>query len=86
MVVNVEVIYCGGWGYAPKFQTLKGQLTDEFGEMVKVTGIETKETSGWLEVKVGNVLVHSKKGGDGYIDSEAKLQKIVKAIENQLDQ
>lgn len=54
--------------------------------MVKVTGIETKETSGWLEVKVGNVLVHSKKGGDGYIDSEAKLQKIVKAIENQLDQ
>jgi hypothetical protein len=33
---------------------------------------------------VGGKLLHSKKNGDGYIDSEAKLQKIFKGVEEAL--
>jgi selT/selW/selH-like putative selenoprotein len=47
---------------------------------VVVTGEATPSTSGWLEVSVNGQLVHSKKGGDGYVDSEAKMQKILNAV------
>jgi hypothetical protein len=31
---------------------------------------------GFLEVSVNGALVHSKKGGDGYVDSQAKTDKM----------
>lgn len=34
-----------------------------------------------MEVSVNGTLVHSKKNGDGYVDSQDKLQKIFDAIE-----
>jgi hypothetical protein len=34
-----------------------------------------------LEVSVNGELVHSKKNGDGYVDSEEKLKKIFSAVE-----
>ena len=37
--------------------------------------------SGWLEVQViGGDLLHSKKNGDGYVDTDAKLQKIFAGV------
>jgi len=41
----------------------------------------TPETTGKFEVTVADRLVHSKDGGDGFVDSEVKLQKIVDAID-----
>jgi len=45
-------------------------------EGVEFTGEGTPGATGWLEVQVvGGPLLHSKKGGDGYVDSDAKLQR-----------
>lgn len=46
-----------------------------------MTGESTPEVSGYLEVEVNGTLVHSKKNGDGYIDSAPKLKKITDAID-----
>uniref|UniRef100_A0A8B9P7D6 Selenoprotein W n=1 Tax=Apteryx owenii TaxID=8824 RepID=A0A8B9P7D6_APTOW len=43
-------------------------------------GCGAGEVTGWFEVTVGGRLVHSKKNGDGFVDTDAKLQKIVAAI------
>ncbi|RDD47350.1 Selenoprotein W [Trichoplax sp. H2] len=46
-----------------------------------MTGEATPEFTSYFEVKiVGGKLIHSKKAGDGYVDTEAKMQKIIKAI------
>ncbi len=97
MAVKIHVIYCGGWGYRPKFEQLKAQILDEFeASQVEITSEPTKETSGALEVNVNGQLIHSKltKGlftphgsifnlclGDGYIDSDKKLNAIFDAIQ-----
>jgi len=48
---------------------------------VEVTEEGTPETTGWLEVQiVGGALVHSKKNGDGYVDTDAKLEKIFSGV------
>lgn len=52
--------------------------------MLDVSGQGTLEVTGWFEVTVGGRLVHSKKNGDGFVDSDAKLQKIVAAIKASL--
>ena len=78
-------ISSGGWGYAPKFRKLKQQLEDKFGGEVEVTGEGTPDTTGWLEVQVvGGELLHSKKNGDGYVDTDAKLQKIFAGVSKAL--
>jgi len=46
-----------------------------------VDGQATSGTTGWLEVQiVDGALIHSKKNGDGYIDSAAKKEKIFAAV------
>ncbi|CAK8679350.1 unnamed protein product [Clavelina lepadiformis] len=60
------------------------ELENEFGDDVEMVGVATPNVSGYLEVDVNGRLVHSKKNGDGYIDSEAKLQKIIRAVEDAL--
>merc|ERR1712168_1553877 len=40
----------------------------------------TPGVTGYFEVKVNDTLIHSKKNGDGYMDSEEKLQKVVDAV------
>jgi len=79
--VKVHTVYCGGWGYKPRSDELRGNLASEFGDDVLYTDEPTKQVTGELEVTVNGTLVHSKKGGDGYIDNDKKLQKIVDAIE-----
>jgi len=82
MVLKIHVVYCGAWGYKPKFDKLKAQLIDEFGEgEFEMTGEGTPGATGFFEVTVDGDLIHSKKNGDGYVDSEPKLNKIYQAIE-----
>ena len=62
---------------------LLAQISDEFSAELgdlDIVGEATKETSGKLEVTVNGTLVHSKAGGDGYVDSDAKINKIFEAI------
>jgi len=48
---------------------------------LELTSEGTPEQTGWFEVQVvGGKLLHSKKNGDGYVDSDAKLQKIINGI------
>lgn len=80
--VKVHVVYCGAWGYKPKFQKIKKELEQVFGDAVYVTGEGTTYSTGWLEVQVvGGKLLHSKKNGDGYVDSTQKMQRIIKGVE-----
>ena len=46
---------------------------------------EKDQVKGHFEVFVNSDLVHSKLGGDGFVDSRLKFNKIVKAIEDQLE-
>uniref|UniRef100_A0A8B9K0B7 Selenoprotein W n=1 Tax=Astyanax mexicanus TaxID=7994 RepID=A0A8B9K0B7_ASTMX len=48
------------------------------------SGESTPRTSGWFEVEVNGKLVHSKKNGDGFVDSDQKMAKIVSAIEKSI--
>lgn len=78
---KIKVTYWGGWGYKPKYLRLKQELESEFPDELEYEGFATRTITGYLEVEVNGKLIHSKKNGDGYIDSEAKLQKIIKAVE-----
>jgi len=79
--VKIHVEYCGGWGYAPKYRRLATALLEEFDEdQLDIVGEATPQITGYLEVSVNGQLVHSKKNGDGYIDNDAKLQKITDAV------
>ncbi|KAA0190458.1 Selenoprotein W [Fasciolopsis buskii] len=41
----------------------------------------TPQVTGWFEVQIVNgPLIHSKKRGDGFVDSEEKWKKVVDAI------
>jgi len=50
-----------------------------------VTGASTKEVTGWLEVEVKNgkdsKLLHSKKNGDGYVNTKEKMDKIIAGVQ-----
>ncbi len=83
--VKVHVLYCGGWGYGSKYRRLKSEIIDEFGEDdLDFEGESTPGVSGYLEVSVNGKLIHSKKNGDGYVDSKEKLQKIINGVQEAL--
>lgn len=57
-------------------------MVSRLGDKVSVTGIKDADRSGRFEVQiVGGKLLHSKKGGDGFVDNDEKLEKIIKGIE-----
>jgi len=60
---------------------LEQQIKDEFkGEDLEFSFEATPGITGFLEVSVNGKLVHSKKNGDGYVDTPAKMQKIIDAV------
>ncbi|EUB64802.1 Selenoprotein W [Echinococcus granulosus] len=64
------------------FNRFKDALIGRFGANVEVTGEGTPTSTGWFEVEVSGVgLVFSKKNGDGFVDSQTKLDAITDAIE-----
>lgn len=83
--VKIHVIYCGVWGYGPKFQEIKKELEKVFGQQVEVTGEGTPTRTGYLEVQVLNgKLLHSKKNGDGYVDTKEKMDRIIAGVREAL--
>jgi len=81
--VQVMVVYCGGWGYGSRFRRFETQVIDGFDD-VDVTGESTQGITGYFEVTVNGDLVHSKKNGDGFVDTDAKKDKIFDAIKKAL--
>uniref|UniRef100_A0A4W2GV65 Selenoprotein W n=1 Tax=Bos indicus x Bos taurus TaxID=30522 RepID=A0A4W2GV65_BOBOX len=65
---------------------LKKKLEDEFPSRLDICGEGTPQVTGFFEVFVAGKLVHSKKGGDGYVDTESKFLKLVAAIKAALAQ
>ena len=85
-LVKVHVLYCGGWGYGRKVDVFAAQLNDEYDSDELVFSSESiPGRSGQFEVTVNGELVHSKKEGSGFIDSEQKLKSIFSAIDKALD-
>ena len=77
----IKIVYCGGWGYRPKADRIKDSILKNFPDANITVNMEaTKTISGYLEVFVNDKLVHSKKNGDGYVDSDGKLGKIIQAV------
>jgi len=84
--VEIDAVYCGAWGYDKKFLALLEELGSEFDrEQFLVTEEATPGNTGVFEVKINGELVHSKKNGDGYVDTETKYRKIADAIAKALD-
>ncbi|KAL4238085.1 selenoprotein W [Mactra antiquata] len=59
---------------------LTRELEKEFPNQLEFSQEGTPQVTGWLEVSVNGKLIHSKKNGNGYIDTSAKMQKIKDAI------
>ncbi|KAK1330011.1 hypothetical protein QTO34_010195 [Cnephaeus nilssonii] len=70
----------------PGYLQLKKKLEDEFPGRLDICGEGTPQVTGFFEVMVAGKLVHSKKGGDGYVDTESKFLKLVAAIKAALAQ
>ncbi|EKX43774.1 hypothetical protein GUITHDRAFT_110229 [Guillardia theta CCMP2712] len=63
------------------------EILKVFPSGVEVDGEATPHVSGWLEVEIvypkeKTKLLHSKKNGQGYIDTHEKLQRILKGIQD----
>ena len=53
--------------------------------LLLLAGIKDPGMSGNLEVRVvGGKLLHSKKGGAGFVDTDAKMDKIIEGVEEAL--
>ena len=50
MAVVVRVVYCGAWGYKPKYPQLKKKLEDEFPSRLDIYGEGTPQVTGFFEV------------------------------------
>ncbi|XDA83599.1 hypothetical protein R6Z07F_013487 [Ovis aries] len=77
---------CGPKRLPWKYLQLKKKLEDEFPSRLDICGEGTPQVTGFFEVFVAGKLVHSKKGGDGYVDTESKFLKLVAAIKAALAQ
>uniref|UniRef100_A0A674HUU0 Selenoprotein W n=1 Tax=Taeniopygia guttata TaxID=59729 RepID=A0A674HUU0_TAEGU len=76
----------GGYPKTPRggYPKTRPQLRRELERRFPGALDGTPEVTGWFEVTVGGRLVHSKKNGDGFVDSEPKLRRIAAAIESRL--
>ena len=66
-------------------RALKTELEADFGDKITVEIEPTKEVNGFFEVTADGVLLHSKKGGAGHVDNEAKYKAISEGLEAILD-
>uniref|UniRef100_A0A287AMJ4 Selenoprotein W n=1 Tax=Sus scrofa TaxID=9823 RepID=A0A287AMJ4_PIG len=84
--VAVRVVYCVT--SHPLFQYLQTQeeVRREFPGRLDICGEGTPQVTGFFRSIGSRKLVHSKKGGDGYVDTESKFLKLVAAIKAALAQ
>ena len=55
--INVEIEYCGGWGYGPRYRELASHIKAAVPG-AQVTGFVGRRTS--FEVKLNGEMIHSK--------------------------
>ena len=60
MKVNIEIIYCGSWNYAPRATSLVADILDEFQSVIESIRL-VPSTGGVFEVSVDDELIFSKK-------------------------
>uniref|UniRef100_A0A2I3HKF8 Selenoprotein W n=1 Tax=Nomascus leucogenys TaxID=61853 RepID=A0A2I3HKF8_NOMLE len=73
-------------GYKSKHLPLKEKLEDEFLWTLDICSEGTPQATGFFEAMVAGKLIHSKKKGDGCVDTENKFLKLVAAIKAALAQ
>jgi len=60
---------------------MMSELEAEFNkDHFEIEETATPGNTGWYEITINGKLIHSKKNGDGYVDTEAKYRKISDAI------
>uniref|UniRef100_A0A2I3GC26 Selenoprotein W n=1 Tax=Nomascus leucogenys TaxID=61853 RepID=A0A2I3GC26_NOMLE len=72
MALAVRVVYC--------------IFKDKFPGRLDICSEGTPQATGFFEAMVAGKLIHSKKKGDGYVDTESKFLKLVAAIKAALAQ
>ena len=60
MKVNIEIIYCTSWNYAPRATSLVADILDEFQPVIESIRL-VPSTGGVFEVSVDDELIFSKK-------------------------
>ena len=60
MKVNIEIIYCASWNYAPRATSLVADILDEFQPVIESIRL-VPSTGGVFEVSVDDELIFSKK-------------------------
>jgi len=73
--VVVAVEYCGGWGYAPRYERLQRAILAEV-PTAECTGTVGRKSS--FEVTINGTLVYSKLKKDSF-PTEEEIVKLVKA-------
>jgi selT/selW/selH-like putative selenoprotein len=83
MTVSVEIQYCGSWGYGRHANSAKQEIERAFlPSDVSVTFLKDSGTTGNFEIRVSGELIHSKKTkGQGFLDTEQKIDAVWSAIE-----
>jgi len=84
--VTVNIQWCGGWGYGPRFRAARDLLVQKFGDQIQVVSQQDPTVTGNFEIKVNGVLVHSKKTKNhGFLHENKDQQSVVfAAIEKAL--
>ena len=60
MKMNIEIIYCASWNYAPRATSLVVDILDEFQPVIESIRL-VPSTGGVFEVSVNDELIFSKK-------------------------
>uniref|UniRef100_H2Z2T9 Selenoprotein W n=1 Tax=Ciona savignyi TaxID=51511 RepID=H2Z2T9_CIOSA len=69
--VKLHVLYCGGCGYGSRFRRLENEIQSEYDRSyVEISGESTPTINGYFEVYLNEEIVHSKKNGDGFVDTD----------------
>lgn len=80
-MVKVHILYCGGCGYEEKAKALQDKIKGKFPS-VEIALEAAPQNNECFEVSVDGKLIHSKKNGDGYVDNDAKFDKIAKVLQS----
>lgn len=64
---------------------MESALKNKFaGKNVQISAQSTDGITGYFEWTVNGQLVHSKKGGNGFVDTQDKMDRLVAVIEAEL--
>ena len=60
MKMNIEIVYCSSWNYAPRATSLVADILDEFQPAIESIKL-VPSTGGVFEVSIDDELIFSKK-------------------------